>query len=78
MKRGRREDVVLPFVTDAEARGKRVGRVHRDGSISFKGKSYRSIRELPPECTALRADAEAYAEWAKLYRAVDPARRKGR
>ncbi len=69
---------VLPFVTDAAARGKSVGRVHRDGSISFKGKKYRTIRELPPECTALRADAEAYAQWARLYRAVDPRRRTGR
>jgi hypothetical protein len=67
---------VLPFVTDATARGKSVGRVKKDGSISFRGRKYRSMKELPSECTALRADAEAYAQWVKLYRAVDPARRK--
>ncbi len=78
MKKRNRGDAVLPFVTDAAARGKSVGRVHKDGSVSFKGKKYRTIRELPPECTALRADAEAYAQWAKLYRAVDPRRRTGR
>jgi len=53
-----------------------VGRVHKDESISFKGKRYRSMKELPPECAALRADAEAHAQWAALYRAVDPARRR--
>ncbi len=67
---------VLPFVADATARGKSVGRVHEDGSITFKGQRYGTIRELPPECTALRADTATYARWAKLFRAVDPARRK--
>ncbi len=76
MKTSRGKDVVLPFVADAAARGKSVGRVHKDGSISFKGRRYASVKELPRECTALRADAEAYAQWVKLYRAVDPKRRR--
>jgi len=71
-----RQETVLPFVADARARGKRVGRVQKDGSISFKGKTYRLIKDLPPECTALRADAAAYAQWVKLYRAVDPKRKR--
>jgi hypothetical protein len=72
-----RSDGVLPFVADAAARGRSVGRVHEDGSITFKGKRYRSIRELPSECTALRGDLETSARWVKLFRAVDP-KRKGK
>lgn len=71
-----REVTVLPFVADAAARGKSVGRVHEDGSITFKGKRYRSIRGLPPECTALRGDTATYARWAKLFRAVDRKRKR--
>jgi hypothetical protein len=56
------ENRVLVFMADAEARGKSVGREHKDGSISFKGRRYRSMKELLPECTALRADAEAHAQ----------------
>lgn len=78
MKRSFRRNTVLPFVVDAAARGRSVGRVHKDGSISFRGTRYATIKELPPECTALRADAEAYAQWARLYGAVDPARRRKR
>jgi len=69
-----RRGTVLPFVADATARGRSVGTVRKDGSIRFKGRTYRSIKELPTACTALRADAEAYAQWARLYRAVDPKR----
>ena len=72
----RRKDTVLPFVADAAARGRSVGRVHEDGSITFKGRTYRSMKDLPPECTALRADTATYARWAKLFRAVDPKRRR--
>jgi len=75
MKRTGGKETLLPFVPDAAERGKSVGRVHKDGSISFKGKWYLSMKELPPECTALRADMEAYAQWVKLYRAVDPSRK---
>jgi hypothetical protein len=71
-----RKDTVLPFVADAAARGRSVGRVHEDGSITFKGKRYGTIRELPPECTALRGDTATYARWAKLFRAVDPKRKR--
>ncbi len=74
----KRREKVLAFVVDAAARGKRVGRLHKDGSISFKGTRYLSVKELPPECTALRADSEAYAEWVRLYRAVDPAWKRKR
>ncbi|MGE5345544.1 MAG: hypothetical protein ACM3JH_06295 [Acidithiobacillales bacterium] len=76
MKRLGRRGTVVPFVADAAARGKSVGRVHEDGSISFKGKRFGSIRELPSECTALRADVATYALWAKLYKAVDPKRKR--
>jgi hypothetical protein len=70
VKRAGGPGTILPFVFDAKARGRSVGRVHEDGSISFKGKRYGSIRELPPECTALRGDVATYARWVKLYRAV--------
>ena len=34
------------------------------------------MKELPAACTALRADAEAHAQWARLYRAVAPDRKR--
>jgi|GEM_PF-3265235 hypothetical protein len=50
----------------------RVGRVHRDGSITYGGKTYPSIKDVPPECLAVRLDVESYKEWRRLYRAIDP------
>ena len=53
-----------------------VGRVHDDGSVTFRGIRYRSLKEVPPECRILRADLAAETQWRRLYRAVDPGRRK--
>lgn len=64
---------VLPFA-DPSARGV-VGRVHTDGSITFRGQTYPTIRELPPECLTLRADVETWTQWRRSYRAIAPARR---
>lgn len=55
-----------------EGRPAQVGRVHPDGSITYGGKTYASIKEVPPECLAVRPDVETYKEWRRLYRAIDP------
>jgi hypothetical protein len=55
-----------------EGRPPQVGRVHPDGSITYGGKTYPSIKEVPPECLAVRPDLETYKEWRRLYRAIDP------
>lgn len=52
-----------------------VGTVHRDGAITFRGKTYRTIRDVPSECVAFRADLESTVRWRALYRAIDPALR---
>jgi hypothetical protein len=36
---------------------------------------YRTIRDVPPECVAFRADLASIIQWRALYRAVDPALR---
>lgn len=56
--------------------GGEVGCVHRDGSITYKGTRYRTLRDVPPSCAAFRADLPATVQWRKLYRAVDPKRTK--
>ena len=53
-----------------------VGCVHRDGSITYKGTLYRTLREVPASCTAFRADLPATVQWRKLYRVVDPKRKR--
>lgn len=64
---------VLPFAAENErAAPPRVGRVHRDGSITFRGKTYPTIKDVPPDCLALRPDLETVREWRRLYRAIDP------
>lgn len=64
---------LLPFHPKAsEGRPPRVGRVHRDGSITYGGKTYPTIKEVPPECQGVRLDVETYTEWKRLYRAIDP------
>jgi len=64
---------VLPFAAENErAQRSRVGRVHRDGSITFRGKTYATIKDVPPDCQALRPDLETVREWRRLYRAIDP------
>lgn len=70
---------ILPFRT-ASGTGALVGTVHRDGSITYAGVKYPSIRQVPPECKALRVDVDTYVQWKSLYRAIDPKARaqKGR
>jgi hypothetical protein len=63
-----------PFYPGAADR--QVGRLCRDGSIRFRGRRYATIKDLPPECTALHLDAETHRQWRQLYRAVDPRRRR--
>jgi hypothetical protein len=63
---------VLPFLISSQPGAGAVGRVHRDGSITFRGHTYATIKDVPPECQALRADVEAYKQWRRLYRAVAP------
>ena len=69
---------ILPFVAAGEQEDAMVGRVHRDGSITFRGKSYRTIKDVPPECRGLRPDVEAHVQWRRLYRAIAPESRRGR
>jgi hypothetical protein len=67
---------VLPFTpTSQTGRRPRVGRLHSDGSISFAGVTYRSIKEVPADCLCIRPDVETYRQWKRLYRAIDPKRR---
>lgn len=65
---------ILPFRT-ASGAGALVGTVHRDGSITYAGVTYPSIRQVPPECKALRVDVDTYVQWKSLYRAIDPNRK---
>lgn len=58
-----------------EAR-QQVGRVHRDGSITFRGRKYSTLREVPPECLGLRPDVETHCQWRSLYRPIDPGRKR--
>jgi hypothetical protein len=66
----------LDFDPARKPGGGEVGCVHPDGSISYRGKRYRTLRELPASCRALRADLSSAVQWRKLYRAVDPKRRR--
>lgn len=63
---------LLPFTSALEEKTPRVGRIHRDGSITYRGKTYATIKELPADCLAMRLDVETYSEWKRLYRAIDP------
>ncbi len=63
---------VLPFVPEPSVRERQVGRVHRDGSISFRGETYATIKQVPAECLALLPDLETYREWKRIYRAIAP------
>lgn len=68
---------VLPF-RSCSGTGGLVGTVHRDGSITYAGVKYASIRQVPPECKALRVDVDTYVQWRNLYRAIDPKARPSR
>ncbi len=56
--------------------GGEVGCVHPDGSVTYKGKRYKTLRELPASCVAFRADLRSTVQWRKMYRAVEP-KKKG-
>ncbi len=56
----------------------RLGRIHRDGSITFRGRTYPTIRDLPADCLGLLPDLETFSEWKRLYRAIDPRPRRAR
>jgi hypothetical protein len=69
---------ILPFADPASRKDGVVGRVHRDGSITFRGTTYTTIKDLPADCLAIRPDLETHLQWRKLYRAVAPESRRGR
>ena len=49
-----------------------VGRVQPDGSIVFRGGTYRTFADVPPECRALHPSVETLQQWRALYRPIDP------
>lgn len=55
-----------------------VGRVLPDGSIVFRGGTYRTFADVPPECRALRPSVETHRQWRALYRPIDPRRKRKR
>ena len=63
---------VLAFEPRPAVAGRSVGRVHRDGSITFRGETYATIKQVPPECLALLPDQETFREWKRIYRAIAP------
>jgi len=71
---------VLPFAGGRGGRGEagppRVGHLHRDGSITYRGETYPTIKELPPDCLAIRPDQDTLKQWTRLYRAVRPDTRR--
>jgi len=67
---------ILPFAP--QLRSSRVGRVHTDGSISYQGEHYATVRDLPKGCLAFRLDREAYQQWLRAYRAIAPRSRHRR
>lgn len=76
MKAGPISANALAFDPDRKPGGGDVGCVHRDGSITFRGRRYRTLAQLPPECTAFRAELGIQVQWRKIYRAIDPKVRK--
>jgi len=71
---------ILPFPAvrgDGVGEGPRVGRVHSDGSITYRGRTYATIKDLPADWVALRPDVETWKQWIRLYRAIDPRGRRG-
>ncbi len=49
---------ILPFINPAEQKTGVVGRVHHDGSITFRGQHYPTIKDVPKDCQAIRPDVE--------------------
>jgi len=68
----RRTPTVVSFVERAQDATRQVGRVHESGAITFRGRTYRTIKEVPPECLAFRVDLATYTQWRRLYRAIAP------
>ena len=68
----------LPFDPGRRPGGGDVGCVHRDGSITYRGTRYATLRDVPASCVAFRADLPSTVQWRRLYLAVDPERRKTR
>ncbi len=68
---------VLAFRGATAPERQRVGRVHPDGSITFRGREYRTLGEVPRECDALRPDVDTHRQWRSMYRAIDPGRKRG-
>ena len=63
---------ILPFHDPAARSDAVIGRVRPDGSISFRGVEYATLKDVPPECLDLRPDAGTLAQWRRLYAAVNP------
>jgi hypothetical protein len=40
--------------------------------LLVRGRRYRTIKDVPKECVAFRADVSSTVQWRALYRAVDP------
>ena len=69
---------LLPFKPGRRPGGGIIGCVHVDGSITFQGRHYESIRDVPASCRYFRADLASTLQWRRLYRAVAPKRAPGR
>lgn len=65
-------EILRLFPPSDEERLSQVGRVHPDGSITFRGRRYPTIRDVPAECKGLRPDLETHRQWRALYGAIDP------
>jgi hypothetical protein len=72
------EEKVLTFPRPHGGAPPRVGRVRPDGAIVYQGRTYATIRDVPPDWIALRPDVDTWKQWLCLYRAIDPRRRQRR
>ena len=69
---------LLKFPLEDGGSPPKVGRVRPDGAIVYQGRTYATIRDVPPDWVALRADTDTWKQWLRVYRAIDPRRRPGR
>ena len=69
---------VLTFEPRPDGAGRSVGRVHPDGSITFRGETYATIKQVPAECQALLPDQDTFREWKRVYSAIAPPARRPR
>lgn len=70
---------VLSFVPAPEDGSRsQIGRVHPDGSITFRGLRYPTVRDLPSECKGLRPDLQTHRQWREIYGPIDPKRKRWR